>query len=202
MNFDTFPRHNLEPDAVPWARSVESSLRSMGYRNSNVNLGIKGSNRATAGQMGVVSRQVEDLRSRTTQTVNVGRATRALTLPADYGTADATLSTTVRLTPPFDGKLRSVVLFLSAIAYNSDNNSNGTVYVQVNGVASKPMAAPAFTSVPPGYVETLSLSTVLDTGPVFTINMFVLGSNNTPNSRNIQIGLDDIRVTAVYGDVI
>lgn len=198
---DVFPRHNLDEAAVPWARAIETSIRNASYRNLNAQLGMHGDNRATAGQMGVVGRQVEDLRSRTTQVVNVGRSTRSLTLPSNYGTADTTHSFPVRLAPPFDGKRRSIVMFLSAIAYNSDNNSNGTVYTQVNGVASKPMAAPAFTSVPPGYVETLSLSTVLDTGPTFNISMFLLASNNTPNSRTIQLGLDNIRVTAVYGDV-
>jgi len=201
-SLDVFPRHNLDPEAVPWARGVEESIRSASYRNSNADLGIKGSNRATAGQMGALGRQVDDLRSRTTQTLSIPRATRSLTLPANYGVADTTFSTTVRLAPPFDGKLRSIVLFLSAIAYNSDSNSNGTVYVQVNGVASKPMAAPAFTSVPPGYVETLSLSTVVDTGPLITLNLFLLGSNNTANSRTITLGLENIEITAVYGDVI
>lgn len=199
--FDVFPRHNLNDAAAPWARGLEAAIREVSYRNANAELGMHGGNRATAGQMGAVGRQVEDLRSRTTQVVDVGRSTRSLNLPGNYGIADTTHSVTVRLAPPFDGKRRSIVMFLSAMAYNSDTNSNGTVYVQVNGVASKPMAAPAFTSVPPGYVETLSLSTVLDTGPTFNISMFLLASNNTENSRTIQLGLDNIRVTAVYGDV-
>lgn len=200
--FDVFPRHNLNNEAVPWARALESDIREVSYRNANADLDVTGTNRSTAGQMGVLGRQVEDLRSRTTQVVNVGRVSTSLALPGNYGLNTTTLSTTVRLAPPFDGKLRSVVLFLSGIAYNSDNNSNGTVYASVNGIVSKPMAAPAFTSVPPGYTETLSISTVIDTGFQFPIDMFLLASNNTPTGRTIQIGMDNIQVTAVYGDVV
>ena len=66
-----FPQNNLPPASVPWGRApqnaVDSSTRNLGI----MSLTSESDNRATAGQMGVVGRQITELGNRTTKTTSM-----------------------------------------------------------------------------------------------------------------------------------
>ena len=99
MANDVFPPHNLNPDSVPWGRDVQDKVRRQGYLLDNLITSSAGDNRAIAGQMGALGRQIEDLtQRRTTATFptdltlikggtsgEVGPSTRVLNIEAPQG---------------------------------------------------------------------------------------------------------------------
>lgn len=58
---DVFPQSKLNPDAVPWGRSMEALARKNAYDLENVRLAVHGDNRSSAGQMGVVGRNIDGI---------------------------------------------------------------------------------------------------------------------------------------------
>lgn len=60
-----FPRSNLNNDAVPWGRALESAILSDSRRIGQLEAAIVSENRASAGQMGSAGRQIEGLSEQT-----------------------------------------------------------------------------------------------------------------------------------------
>lgn len=58
---DVFPRRNLPAAAEPWGRKHDEVVRQLVRNYENLKLATQGDNRANAGQMGVVGRQIETL---------------------------------------------------------------------------------------------------------------------------------------------
>lgn len=211
MAVDVFPRRNLPGDAEPWGRVIESEARNQSYRLINLREAARGSNRSTAGQFGVLGRQIDgvaaetlELLSRSTHFIDMGRVTGALNLPANFQQASTLTSFTVNAPSPTDGTTRHATAFLFGITYNSDpdpilTSSNCDVTVRVNGISSYTMAAPAKTSVPPGYLETLNYTAPVQ-GDSFTVEMLLTGSNGTAAAKSVQVGLDNLTVVVVYGE--
>lgn len=203
MPRDVFPRSNLAPEAVEWGRGVERESRQTYYDLLDLNGAGKSDNRLQAGQMGVVGRQIQDLRARTTQVTQINRISTLVELPESYGLATVRFTRNVILPPTFDGSNRKSLIFLSGIAYNSNpGNTMGTVYVRLNDITSKPMAAPAMTSTPEGYVETVSISTTLDWGNTFNLEFLIIAANNTDSPRTAQMGIESVYIVSVYGDEV
>lgn len=61
MTLDVFPRRNLPAAAEPWGRKHDEVVRQLVRNYENLKLATQGDNRANAGQMGVVGRQIETL---------------------------------------------------------------------------------------------------------------------------------------------
>lgn len=61
MSDDVFPRRNLPAASEPWGRKHDDVVRSLGRRVSNLELSAQGNNRANAGQLGVIGRQLETI---------------------------------------------------------------------------------------------------------------------------------------------
>lgn len=61
MSEDVFPRRNLPNAAEPWGRKHDDVVRAHGRRITNLELSTQGNNRANAGQLGVIGRQLETL---------------------------------------------------------------------------------------------------------------------------------------------
>lgn len=61
MSEDVFPRRNLPNAAEPWGRKHDDVVRAHGRRITNLELSTRGNNRANAGQLGVIGRQLEAL---------------------------------------------------------------------------------------------------------------------------------------------
>lgn len=213
MITDVFPRRNLPGDAEPWGRELENSARSQSYRLANLREAARGSNRATAGQFGVLGRQIDgvaaetlELLSRSTHVIDLDRVTGTLNLPADFQQTSTITSFSVTAPPPADGSVRRAIAFIFGITYNSDtdpilSSSNCDVTIRVNGLASYTMAAPSKASVPPGYLETLNYVVPVE-GSSFTVQMLLTGSNGTASAKTVQVGLENLRVVLVYGEKI
>lgn len=61
MTNDVFPRPNLPPASTPWGRRVTEAIRLQERSIEDLGLSQSGLNRASAGQLGVVGRQIEAL---------------------------------------------------------------------------------------------------------------------------------------------
>lgn len=99
MANDVFPPHNLNPDSVRWARDVQDKVRNTSYSLDNLIVSSAGDNRAIAGQMGALGRQIQDLSERRTTATfpgdlelikggtsgEVGPIARTLDIPAPEG---------------------------------------------------------------------------------------------------------------------
>ena len=59
-----FPRNNLNPDAVPWARAIEESVVQTAKAVGVVSGESLSENRAMAGQLGALGRQLNELQAR------------------------------------------------------------------------------------------------------------------------------------------
>lgn len=64
MSTPVLPRPNVNDDAVPWARSITGATQGNSRELSRVTQDLEMSNRATAGQMGVFGRQLDELQAR------------------------------------------------------------------------------------------------------------------------------------------
>lgn len=74
-----FPQSNLPAGAVQWGRAVERSVKDNATSLSRIQESIQGDNRANAGQMGIIGRQMtrlqeslDELESRVTNSYNMG----------------------------------------------------------------------------------------------------------------------------------
>lgn len=61
MSLDVFPRRNLPPESEPWGRKHDEVSRSHTRTLEDIRLSLLGLNRASAGQLGVVGRQLDEL---------------------------------------------------------------------------------------------------------------------------------------------
>lgn len=58
---DVFPHPNLSDQSTPWARKLTEAVRSVGYEVTRHGQLINGNNRASSAQLGLVSRQLDQL---------------------------------------------------------------------------------------------------------------------------------------------
>lgn len=61
MSNHILPQPNLPPDSVQWARETNREVRDSSREIARLTLNQEMNNRATAGQMGVIGRQLEEL---------------------------------------------------------------------------------------------------------------------------------------------
>lgn len=205
MRADVFPRRNLPGESEQWGRALEDRIRSTAYDVVNVGESISSDNRVFAGQAGAINGQIDELRSRVTNTVEVGTLTTSVPLPANFDIVTAQSSHVVTVPPPADGKPRKALVLLTGIAVNLDPSnvggygSNAEVKVRINGIVSTSLAAPVFTSVPPGYLQTFSLAANLSGVTSFVVDVFVIATQAmTPVARTIQVGITECVATVVY----
>ena len=205
MANDVFPRNNLPPESVSWGRAIENETRDTAYTLAGLGGGIDANNRAFAGQAGSIQREVAELQARSTHVVDVGTRTIPVSLPANFDLVVTTGSSAVSCPPPSDGYPRKALIFVSGVAINQDPlNVSGTgstaeVKVRINGIVSAPMAAPVFSSVPPGYLQSFYISTVLTGSSSFNLEIFVIASQaTTPTARTFNVGVTECVATIVY----
>lgn len=82
---DVFPHPNLSDQSTPWARKLTDAVRSVGYEVTRHGQLINGNSRASSAQLGLVSRQLEQIDRQVTE----------LTSRRTYFTAPADVSVTV-----------------------------------------------------------------------------------------------------------
>lgn len=192
---DVFPRSNLPPDAVAWGRAVENEARNLS--NAVISLGISsaGDNRASAGQMGALGRQVSELASRSNVTLfgdsisvtrtsgqNWASATRNISIPgASGGTRAAFVS--VVASPSMSGP--------DAFAAWYDISSEGVTI----GKGTVPIQN---SSYPPGFTAIVNEASILQvpvTGSTISIRLWGLSLQNTNT-----VTLSGITANVLYAD--
>lgn len=87
------PRPNLPNAAMPWGRSITEAVESLEKTTSRTDQSLVSENRAFAGQMGAVGRQIQELGSRITRIVRPA----SLTVTASSSTSWASATRTVTI---------------------------------------------------------------------------------------------------------
>ena len=88
-----FPAPNLPNEAMPWARDVVKKLQQLEKDAARTDSSVTSDNRAIAGQMGAVGRQIEELGSRVTHIVTLASVT--VTASSVKSFSSATVSGTI-----------------------------------------------------------------------------------------------------------
>lgn len=148
-----YPPSNLPSASVPWGRTVQNSTESNSRAVENLRLTAEGNNRASAGQMGVVGRQINELGSRITQTLTMNSVSVTATSTTSY--ASSTESITV---PGVGTDDRFALISVAAIVNKSGSQMSGPfLTISFNGgVVFRGVAGQAGGSTPPDWAEGLS----------------------------------------------
>lgn len=206
MASDVFPRRNLNPDSEEWGRQVEEMTRENSHRISSLELSLSGNNRSTASQMGVVGRSIESIRAQVDELASRSNATVTapdVSVGVVSGGPWVTASTSVELPGAKGGTRASFVTVTGEV--KSLNSNSAAIYVEVlsEGVViyreSLPLTLGGMSS-PPGYVPTMSGSTILPISPSgrsLVVRLHALSFQNTNT-----ITLTGITASVLYADVI
>lgn len=87
-----FPRHNLNPDAVPWARKIEEEVSSTTKALNDLFGEAKSENRSTAGQLGALGRQLNELQSRSVAQYSVSDISVTRSSGSGWGSSSRSVS--------------------------------------------------------------------------------------------------------------
>lgn len=164
-------------------------------------------NRAAAGQLGVMGRQIEEVAARVTIFRNYGDIENTLTVPSGTifdpsGEVTAITTRNIPIPPPPDGGRRRPIIFLSgeSIADNFGTIS-GRVIVGAFGYAQQ-MFAPIQASAPIGFNEAFNWSVIGDIGDTsFSMSVRSIASYNTGPARTVLSGVRNVRLVVTYGAV-
>ena len=122
-----FPPNNLPPQSVPWGREVERAVKSNELQISRLGDSAQNENRSSAGQMGLISRQMEalqqsidELDSRITRQYSGGSLT--VTAVGNSGTNPVIgrASKTIRLAGVGTSTRKALITVTSPTSANSD----------------------------------------------------------------------------------
>lgn len=170
---DVFPPSNLGDNSVEWARQMENLTRNNAYALQNMQTSLTGDNRATAGQMGALGRQISELQDRATVLVSRGSD---LIVSSTSTVTFSTASWTDVI--PGSGVTRSALISISA-PYVQDNNISVLLGVSspgLNHVSSRAPSGPTLTP-PAGWVTTFSdqfVTQVPATGLPLTLTIYAV----------------------------
>lgn len=207
---DVFPRNNLPPDAVPWGRTMEDRARQNAYQLENLRLAMLSENRAGAGQMGVVGRnldvigaqqssiqaQVDELGSRSSGTASASNLSISVSSTTSWasGTRDITV-------PGESGGTRTNVLSFRAEYGSSSSTVSGTAFLKITSGSLTLFTTPLNTDSgkPSSWVDLAQgsfVAPVSSGGTTFTITMY--GQNFSSGSRTLT--LSNITMAYVRAD--
>lgn len=155
MSFtDVFPPNNLPASSAPWGRKIEELARQNSYALTNTSISTTGDNRAIAGQMGALGRQISELQSRETATVERGSALSV----TSTGTNTFFSSDWVLTLPGGDGQRSSIVNFSTSVS----PGANTTLFAEIFSSSQTFYAGTGFTGsttgAPPNWVPELTAS--------------------------------------------
>ena len=206
---DVFPDPNVDPAVRPWARKITEAVRGLGYEVVNTKQAQNGDNRAAAGQLAVLGRQIDtlnltvnDLRSRRSYIVNpaalsvTGNATVA---PFPTGTITFTM-TAPEVT-------RTAQIGFTATMSNTGGTANSvSAFVELlyGGVvlSNTQISVPRPTSAPTSWVDSInfySFATIPGTvAPEFTVRITRVGFTGVSTTLTI----DNMTAFIQYGDAV
>lgn len=213
---DVFPLPNLSDASTPWARKLTEAVRSVGYEVNRHGQLINGNSRASSAQLGLVSRQLEQIATQVTELQN--RSTSS-TKPADIqlirGTTAGTtgpVTRAVSLPAPNGGARNAIIYGSGSVTWTGTTTSypavadavTAGVEFRVNGsrvwfgeynVGSNNMfsfqASPSFSVVVPVQAS--------DSGDTYDLRMWVARTSSGGQS-NAGARLENMNFTISYGD--
>lgn len=216
MSEDVFPRRNLPAASEPWGRKHDDVVRSQGRRITNLELASQSNNRANAGQLGVIGRQLEALeqqQAELSRTVSELEARRMLfvTAASTSVTGNATTAPFPTATrdftfePPEGGRRRALLSaswgysnsggLSTTVSAFSELLQGGTVVWSSRGGISVPVATSAPGAWPVSESVTVPVS-IPTGGATFTLRVHRVGFTTTSTTLTAQ----GISATLTYGD--
>ena len=210
MANDVFPPHNLNPDSVPWGRTIQDRVRSQGYSLDNLIISSAGDNRAIAGQMGALGRQIEDLTQR--------RATA--TFPADLelikgGTSGeiGPIARTLDLPAPQGGARTATIFGSGSVVWTGTSTGSGIADSVTTGIEVRQegtriwfdmfeaSSASMFTFSGSRTFSVVAPVVVPSGGSSWDLRLWV-GRTSSGGQANAGARLSAMNFTVVYGDKV
>lgn len=205
IEINTLPQNNLPDEAVPWGRDLQGLALQTAHSANNLEDSLIMSNRATAGQMGALGRQIEELvRGRSTHvisiedvaisrsTAGISETSRSVTLPDPFESSRSaliTLSGAVTRTSPAGG-LGSAGTFLKV-------SKEGVDYLKDSmGSVGGGIGAPSgFASI----AFTRSLTDVVNVGgPPLDLSFYI----STNEASAMTFTFSNLRLVVQYQDKV
>ena len=211
MANDVFPPHNLNPDSVPWGRSIQDRVRSMSYSLDNLLVSSAGDNRAIAGQMGALGRQIEDLSGRSSHTTNPPD----VTVTHGTGTGQVGPVSSTMTFPAPQGSSRTAILVVSGVYTWTGTNTNpgdigssvqAILEIRLNGVRvwSTTTLVQSLTLAPASQGEAISAVASLrvpSTPSTYELRLYTYKSFSGGTALD-GARLGSISATLTYGDKV
>ena len=215
---DVFPRRNLNPDAEPWGRKVDETIRQLGRSVDSLQMGSLSENRASAGQFGVLGRQIDAIAAQQTelaQRTTIVQPLESLTVrstPASSGglTTWGTGTRSFSLPAP-GGGARYVDVFVSGDLTSATKNANylPSVYVTLR-VGSSALATEVYQvphasapgQFPPSWQGRFRVNGDFSSGTGNTAMSIVVSVPSTGGNGWMEVTLSGIRATARYGPLV
>lgn len=157
MSFsDVFPANNLPVSSAPWGRKIEDLARENSYTLASATTAAVGDNRAIAGQMGALGRQISELQARETLSLPRGSAL-SVTSTSTVSFATSTWAPTL---PGGDGNRSSIINFYSPVTQDANTSLFLEVFSSTQMLYSSPVQIGATTAPPSGWQPTITTSFV------------------------------------------
>lgn len=213
---DILPRRNLPAPADPWGRKHDELSQKHDRRITNLELAYRGNNRATAGQLGIIGKQLETLQfqqAEITRTIVELEARKMLYLEAANlsvsGNATVapfpTASRSFTFASPEGGRRRGLL----SVSWNYTNSGgsgtpvsayaeivqDGTTIWHSRGGISVPYPTSAPGAWPVSEAVTLPVA-VPSSGSVYALKIHRVGFTATTTTLTAQ----GISSTLTYGD--
>lgn len=210
MANDVFPPHNLNPDSVPWGRSIQDRVRSQGYSLDNLIISSAGDNRAIAGQMGALGRQIEDLTQRRT----------TATFPADLelikgGTSGeiGPIARALSIAAPQGGARTATIFGSGSVVWTGTSTGGGIADSVTSGIEVRQSgnriwfdrveasSAAMFTFSGSRTFSVVVPVVVPEGGSSWDLRLWV-GRTSSGGQANAGVRLSNMNFTVVYGDKV
>lgn len=134
MPEDVFPRNNLNADAVRWARSIESATVSNKSLLESCLAILQGNNRASAGQMGIAGRQIDQLFNQVKELDSrLTRTQEMRTVKITTAAAGTWVTDTSSILVPGTGEARNAMISVFGPVVSSGSMAGPFATVRFNG---------------------------------------------------------------------
>lgn len=111
--FDVFPRRNLNPEAEPWGREVETRIYSLENQGQTGNQAVSGLNRSSAATLSNLAQQLNDLEEQIERVDNlyksIPKTAQATAVAQNFGVSSAGWNTIAFVTFPPVGEGTAVI---------------------------------------------------------------------------------------------
>lgn len=196
-----FPRNNLNPDAVPWGRKIEEVVTKTAREVGRVSGESLSENRATAGQLGALGRQLNELQAREVAQYSVSD----ISITRSSGSGWGSSSRNFTVAGVGDSPRWAYVSFSGVLA-----DRNVLQYMQVGGsltsgnliVGRQSVVWTTVSYLPSWFSASLSFGSLVEipaSGRTFTVT---LDAQTLSGGSSRTATLTDIEVTVMFSDKV